>query len=96
MLLGVMQAARMRVPHSLPLDSASPGPPASSRPSAPRLCAAEPEQRPRLDALATAYVYMQWMATGAVACVEGGGHHRPNRHAELARTIFRWGKGTGW
>lgn len=22
-------------------------------------------------------------------CAEGGGHHRPNRHAELAREIFR-------
>lgn len=31
----------------------------------------------------------QWMATGAIPCVEGGGHHRPNRHAELARTMFR-------
>lgn len=32
---------------------------------------------------------LQWMATGAIPCVEGGGHHRPNRHAELARTMFR-------
>ncbi|KAL4433837.1 hypothetical protein ABPG75_000278 [Micractinium tetrahymenae] len=45
--------------------------------------------RPDLDALAHAYIYMQWLATGAIECVEGGGHHRPNRHAELARMIFR-------
>jgi hypothetical protein len=49
--------------------------------------------RPGLDALAHAYIYMQWLATGAIPCVEGGGHHRPNRHAELARTMFRWGAG---
>jgi hypothetical protein len=52
---------------------------------------AAPEMRPGLDALAHAYIYMQWLATGAIPCVEGGGHHRPNRHAELARTMFRWG-----
>ncbi|PSC69113.1 water chloroplastic [Micractinium conductrix] len=46
-------------------------------------------QRPDLDALAHAYIYMQWIATGALECVEGGGHHRPNRHAELARMVFR-------
>lgn len=32
---------------------------------------------------------VQWLATGAIECVEGGGHHRPNRHAELSRMIFR-------
>ncbi|KAL4852989.1 Phosphoglucan [Chlorella vulgaris] len=48
-----------------------------------------PELRPELDALAAADIYMQWVATGALPCVEGGGHHRPNRHAELARSIFR-------
>ncbi|PRW57887.1 water chloroplastic isoform A [Chlorella sorokiniana] len=48
-----------------------------------------PEMRPQLDAVAHAYIYIQWMATGAIPCVEGGGHHRPNRHAELARTMFR-------
>lgn len=42
---------------------------------------ASPVMRPELDALTHAYIYMQWIATGAVACVEGGGHHRPNRHA---------------
>ena len=32
---------------------------------------------------------MQWISTGAIPCVEGGGHFRPNRHAELAKIIFR-------
>ena len=39
--------------------------------------------------MACAYIYMQWISTGAIVCVEGGGHHRPNRHAELGREIFR-------
>lgn len=37
----------------------------------------------------------QWLATGAIECVEGGGHHRPNRHAELSRMIFRCAGGEG-
>lgn len=32
---------------------------------------------------------VQWISTGAIPCVEGGGHFRPNRHAELAKIIFR-------
>ena len=32
---------------------------------------------------------VQWIGTGAIMCAEGGGHHRPNRHAELSREIFR-------
>lgn len=32
---------------------------------------------------------MQFISTGAIECVEGGGHYRPNKHAELARDIFR-------
>lgn len=31
----------------------------------------------------------QWINTGAIECVEGGGHFRPNKHAELSREIFR-------
>lgn len=27
--------------------------------------------------------------TGAISCVESGGHHRPNKHAEISRKIFR-------
>lgn len=45
--------------------------------------------RPSMDALAPTYVYMQWITTGAIACVEDGGHHRPNKHAELAKIMFR-------
>ncbi len=32
---------------------------------------------------------MQFISTGAIECVEGGGHYRPNKHAELSRDIFR-------
>lgn len=32
---------------------------------------------------------MQWVGNGTLACAESGGHHRPNRHAELARSMFR-------
>ncbi|KDD72859.1 hypothetical protein H632_c2807p0, partial [Helicosporidium sp. ATCC 50920] len=45
--------------------------------------------RPELDAVAAAFVYAQWIATGAVPCVEGGGHHRPCHHATLSRDIFQ-------
>lgn len=43
-----------------------------------------PNKKPDLDALAAAYVYLQWIGTGAIQCVEGGGHHRPNRHGEIS------------
>lgn len=33
--------------------------------------------------------FSQWINTGQIVCVEGGGHHRPNKHAEIARQIFR-------
>ena len=45
--------------------------------------------RPQLDTVANAYIYTQWVASGAIQCVESGGHHRPNRHAELSRLMFR-------
>ena len=32
---------------------------------------------------------LQFISTGAIECVEGGGHYRPNKHAELARDMFR-------
>ena len=32
---------------------------------------------------------MQMINTGAIPCVEGGGHYRPNKHAELSRDMFR-------
>ena len=46
-------------------------------------------RRPGLEAVAAAYVYLQWGGSGTLPGVEGGGHSRPNRHAELARSIFR-------
>lgn len=53
------------------------------------LVEASEDMRPSLDTLAPVYVYLQWITTGSVACVEGGGHHRPNKHAELAKIMFR-------
>ena len=32
---------------------------------------------------------MQWINTGQIPCFEDGGHHRPNRHADISRQIFR-------
>ncbi len=48
-----------------------------------------PRLRPGLDALVPGYVYLQWVATGALACVEAGSHYRPNHHAKLGQAIFR-------
>ncbi|KAF6253313.1 pyruvate phosphate dikinase [Scenedesmus sp. NREL 46B-D3] len=45
--------------------------------------------RPGVEALAAGFVYLQWVTTGAIPCVEGGGHYRPNHHARLAQHIFR-------
>lgn len=35
------------------------------------------------------FLVMQWINTGQIPCFEDGGHHRPNRHAEISRLIFR-------
>lgn len=54
--------------------------------------------RPGLDVLAPLYIYLQWISTGSIECAEGGGHFRPNRHAELSRIMFRsceWVNGDG-
>mmetsp|Transcript_26383 Transcript_26383/g.66311 ORF Transcript_26383/g.66311 Transcript_26383/m.66311 type:complete len:950 (-) Transcript_26383:1236-4085(-) len=48
-----------------------------------------PEGRPELDALVNASAYLLWINTGAIECVEGGGHYRPNHHAELSMVMFR-------
>lgn len=48
-----------------------------------------PKMRPDLEALAYTFVYLTWIATGAISCVETGGHHRPNHHARLAQVTFR-------
>jgi phosphoglucan,water dikinase len=54
-----------------------------------RLLRAEGEAGPGEEALACCAVYLQWVASGAIRCVEDGGHHRPCRHAEIGREIFR-------
>ncbi|XP_054804581.1 phosphoglucan, water dikinase, chloroplastic isoform X2 [Prosopis cineraria] len=43
----------------------------------------------RLEALIYSAIYLKWINTGQIACFEDGGHHRPNRHAEISRLIFR-------
>ncbi|XP_051150786.1 phosphoglucan, water dikinase, chloroplastic isoform X2 [Andrographis paniculata] len=43
----------------------------------------------RLEALTYSAVYLKWINTGQIPCFEDGGHHRPNRHAEISRLIFR-------
>ncbi|XP_002518612.2 phosphoglucan, water dikinase, chloroplastic [Ricinus communis] len=43
----------------------------------------------RLDALIYSAIYLKWINTGQIPCFEDGGHHRPNRHAEISRLIFR-------
>ncbi|KAJ4872805.1 hypothetical protein Rs2_45532 [Raphanus sativus] len=40
-------------------------------------------------ALVFSAVYLKWINTGQIPCFEDGGHHRPNRHAEISRLIFR-------
>uniref|UniRef100_A0A6M2ETZ3 CBM20 domain-containing protein n=1 Tax=Populus davidiana TaxID=266767 RepID=A0A6M2ETZ3_9ROSI len=43
----------------------------------------------RLEALVYSAIYLKWINTGQIPCFEDGGHHRPNRHAEISRLIFR-------
>ncbi|GAV57540.1 CBM_20 domain-containing protein/PPDK_N domain-containing protein [Cephalotus follicularis] len=43
----------------------------------------------RLEALIYSSIYLKWVNTGQIPCFEDGGHHRPNRHAEISRLIFR-------
>jgi len=45
--------------------------------------------RPDYVTLAHAFVYLSWVATGALACVDAGGHRRPNHHADLSKITFR-------
>ncbi|KAG2301304.1 hypothetical protein Bca52824_029955 [Brassica carinata] len=47
------------------------------------------EREERLKALIHSAVYLKWINTGQIPCFEDGGHHRPNRHAEISRLIFR-------
>ena len=48
-----------------------------------------PRMRPDLEALAYAFVYLTWVASGTIPCVESGGHYRPNHHARIAQMTFR-------
>ncbi|KAJ4818910.1 hypothetical protein LUZ62_031476 [Rhynchospora pubera] len=43
----------------------------------------------RIEALICSSIYLKWINTGQIPCFEDGGHHRPNRHAEISRVIFR-------
>lgn len=43
----------------------------------------------RLEALIYSAIYLKWIYTGQISCFEDGGHHRPNKHAEISRQIFR-------
>ncbi|XP_027189138.1 phosphoglucan, water dikinase, chloroplastic isoform X2 [Cicer arietinum] len=47
------------------------------------------EGEDRLEALIYCSIYLKWINTGQIPCFEDGGHHRPNRHAEISRLIFR-------
>ncbi|XP_058093541.1 phosphoglucan, water dikinase, chloroplastic [Magnolia sinica] len=47
------------------------------------------EKGDRLEALIYSAIYLKWINTGQIPCFEDGGHHRPNRHAEISRLIFR-------
>nr|CAD1820378.1 unnamed protein product [Ananas comosus var. bracteatus] len=42
-----------------------------------------------LEALIYSAIYLKWINIGQIPCFEDGGHHRPNRHAEISRLIFR-------
>ncbi|EXC14221.1 Phosphoglucan, water dikinase [Morus notabilis] len=53
------------------------------------LVAENSESEDRLDALIYSAIYLKWINTGQIPCLEDGGHHRPNRHAEISRLIFR-------
>ena len=64
----------------------SPTPSSTCRRAAPLPSA---RQQTRARWLPMHAVHAQYISTGAIECVEGGGHYRPNKHAELARDIFR-------
>ncbi|CAN0898658.1 Phosphoglucan, water dikinase, chloroplastic [Linum grandiflorum] len=53
------------------------------------LIAGSLDSKDRMDALVYTSIYLKWINTGQIQCFEGGGHHRPNRHAEISRQIFR-------
>ena len=45
--------------------------------------------RPSAEALQYTFVFLSWVATGAIECVDAGGHRRPNRHADVGKLTFR-------
>ncbi|KAL9232718.1 hypothetical protein vseg_007793 [Gypsophila vaccaria] len=47
------------------------------------------DNKNRSEALTLSAIYLKWINTGQIPCFEDGGHHRPNRHAEISRLIFR-------
>ncbi|KAH6785738.1 chloroplastidic phosphoglucan [Perilla frutescens var. hirtella] len=53
------------------------------------LVAENMDNEKRLEALTYSAIYLKWINTGQIPCFEDGGHHRPNRHAEISRLIFR-------
>ncbi|GAB4844035.1 Phosphoglucan, water dikinase, chloroplastic [Ancistrocladus abbreviatus] len=42
----------------------------------------------RLEALIYSAIYLKWINTGQIPCFEDGGHHRPNRHAQISMLVF--------
>ncbi|XP_022979657.1 phosphoglucan, water dikinase, chloroplastic-like isoform X2 [Cucurbita maxima] len=42
-----------------------------------------------LESLIYSAIYLKWINTGQIPCFEDGGHHRPNKHGETSRIIFR-------
>lgn len=46
-------------------------------------------QTDRLNTLINVSIYLKWINTGQIQCSEDGGHYRPNKHAAIARLIFR-------
>jgi phosphoglucan,water dikinase len=41
-----------------------------------------------MDALGYGAIYLFWVGVGAIACVEDGGHYRPNHHAKAAQHMY--------
>ena len=52
----------------------------------------EASSQPDVDALACGYIYMQWISTGAIICVEGGGqsHWPPTLAFKLCHGLMHW------
>ena len=59
------------------------------------LCRGSPERKDLSpEAVSACSIYLSWISSGVISCAEGGGHHRPCRHAESSMRMFRsleWG-----